>query len=125
MRRDRTLSLVLVGALGALAASAPAATWQETARVQEVAATTGLAFSGSGRWYQFGQAPEPGLAWPPYTLSSYSASVDFGTPSARVAITRIQVVEPGRNRPAPVEQRVEQFVTGTTAWNVGVPNNSP
>jgi glyoxylase-like metal-dependent hydrolase (beta-lactamase superfamily II) len=35
-----------------------------------------------------------------------------------VQIARRQTVEAGRERPAPVEQRVDQYVDGTLAWNV-------
>ncbi len=36
-------------------------------------------------------------------------------------MTRKQTVEPGRQRPVPVEQRPEQLVSGTHAWNVAAP----
>jgi hypothetical protein len=89
-----------------------------------------LEFSATGSWYQFDQAPAPGLAWPQFTVSSYRASIDYGTPAARVQITRSQVVEPSRVRPAPVEQKVDQFVAGASAWNApananAAPNAQP
>src|SRR6185436_20737400 len=43
------------------------------------------------------------------------------TPAARVQMTRIQVVEPGRARPAPVQQRPVQVGSGTNAWNLAPP----
>jgi sugar lactone lactonase YvrE/glyoxylase-like metal-dependent hydrolase (beta-lactamase superfamily II) len=78
---------------------------------------SGLEFAATGSWYQFGQAPAPGLPWPQFAVSNYRASIDYGTPAARVQITRAQVVEPNRLRPAPVEQKVDQFVSGASAWN--------
>ncbi len=81
-----------------------------------------LEFSATGSWYQFGQAPAPGLPWPQFSVSNYRASIDYGTPAARVQITRSQVVEPGRVRPAPVEQKVDQYVAGASAWNVPTNN---
>jgi glyoxylase-like metal-dependent hydrolase (beta-lactamase superfamily II) len=84
-----------------------------------------IEFSGSGKWYQFGQAPNPKLAWPQFDVSAYRATVDYTTPSARVQMTRMQTVEPGRVRPAPAEQRPDQYVSGTTAWNVPAPDASP
>lgn len=36
---------------------------------------------------------------------------------------RKQTVEPGRLRPAPVEQRVDRHVSGAHAWNVANPVN--
>lgn len=80
-----------------------------------------IEFSGTGRWYQFGQAPNPDLPWPPFHLKNYTADIDYDTASARVQITRSQVIEPGRNRPAPVEQKVDQYISGATAWNLAPP----
>lgn len=77
-----------------------------------------IEFSGTGHWYQFGQAPNPDLPWPPFHLKNYTADINYDTASARVQISRSQVIEPGRNRPVPVEQKVEQFISGTTAWNL-------
>ncbi|NJD07024.1 MAG: MBL fold metallo-hydrolase [Methylococcaceae bacterium] len=87
--------------------------------------THSIEFAGSGRWYQFGQAPNPSLAWPPFNLSSYTADINYDSASAKVQIVRKQIIEPGRNRPLPVEQKPEQYVAGTSAWNVAVPNNTP
>ena len=78
-----------------------------------------IEFSGTGRWYQFGQAPSTTTAWPPFDVSSYTATIDYDKAAARVQITRKQVVEAGRLRPAPVEQKADQYVSGTYAWNVG------
>jgi glyoxylase-like metal-dependent hydrolase (beta-lactamase superfamily II) len=87
--------------------------------------TSSIEFSGSGRWYQFGQAPSPELAWPQFDVSSYTATVNYATPGARVQMTRLQTVEPKRLRPTPVEQKPDQYVSGTTAWNVAAPGAPP
>ncbi|WP_051378790.1 MBL fold metallo-hydrolase [Derxia gummosa] len=76
-----------------------------------------IEFSGTGRWYQFGQAPAPDEAWPPFDVSRYVADIDYAKSAARVQIVRSQTPEPPRERPAPVEQRVDQYVAGGTAWN--------
>jgi glyoxylase-like metal-dependent hydrolase (beta-lactamase superfamily II) len=91
----------------------------------KVAEAKSIEFSGSGRWFQFGQAPNPSLPWPAFSVSRYKADIDYTVPRARVEITRKQIVEPDRRRPVPVEQHVEQYINGATAWNVAVPNNSP
>lgn len=83
-----------------------------------------IEFSGTGRWYQFGQAPNPDLPWPPFELKNYVAGIDYDSASARVQITRSQIIEPGRDRPAPVEQKVDQYVSGSTAWNVPATGNT-
>jgi glyoxylase-like metal-dependent hydrolase (beta-lactamase superfamily II) len=82
--------------------------------------TRSITFSGSGRWYQFGQSPSAELPWPPFDVSNYTATIDYDAPAARVQMTRLQVVEPGRVRPTPVEQRVDQYVNGSSAWNLPV-----
>lgn len=83
-----------------------------------------IEFSGSGRWFQFGQAPNPDLSWPQFDVKNFTADINYDTASARVQITRSQTVEPGRLRPAPVEQKVDQYVSGNTAWNVAAAGNA-
>jgi glyoxylase-like metal-dependent hydrolase (beta-lactamase superfamily II) len=83
-----------------------------------------IEFSGTGRWYQFGQAPNPDSSWPPFDLKNFTADINYDTVSARVQITRSQTVESGRLRPAPVEQKVDQYVSGGTAWNVAAAGNA-
>jgi glyoxylase-like metal-dependent hydrolase (beta-lactamase superfamily II) len=80
-----------------------------------------IEYSGTGKWFQFGQAPSPVLPWPAFDVSSFKASINYDTPAARVQMVRLQVVEPGRVRPAPVEQRPVQVVSGTSAWNMATP----
>lgn len=77
-----------------------------------------LEFSGTGQWYQFGQAPNPDLPWPPFNVKNYTATINYDKASAKVHITRSQVIEAGRNRPVPVEQKVDQYIVGNVAWNV-------
>ena len=86
-----------------------------------VAALRSIEYSGTGRWFQFGQAPNPTLPWPAFEVSRFTAAVDYQQPAARVEMVRRQVVEPGRVRPAPVEQRPVQMVSGTFAWNLAAP----
>jgi len=83
-----------------------------------------IEFSGAGRWYQFGQAPNPDLSWPPFDVKNFTADINYDTASARVQITRSQIVEPGRVRPAPVEQKVDQYVSGGIARNVAAAGNA-
>ena len=121
MSRNRDLTTL---ALIASAIFLPAAAFAKADPAVEKAARKlgadklqALEFEGSGAWYQFGQAPAPGLAWPKWTLSNYKASIDYAAPAARVQIARIQVVEPDRARPAPAEQKSDAFVAGEVAWN--------
>src|SRR5919108_6189509 len=123
----RTSSLV---ALGLVAAAVSAACGQQAGTLQAAADTLKAAdirtieYSGTGKWYQFGQAPSPTLPWPPFDVSAYTASINYDAPAARVQMTRKQVVEPERARPAPVEQKVDQYVSGAAAWNLAAPPGS-
>jgi glyoxylase-like metal-dependent hydrolase (beta-lactamase superfamily II) len=123
MRRLTVLAAVLATALAA--ACSHKGTLEGSSKALGSADLKSIEYSGSGRWYQFGQAASPKTAWPQFEVKSYTASVNYETPAAHVQMTRIQTVTPGRVRPAPVEQRPDQYVSGTTAWNVAVPAGSP
>ncbi len=124
MRRTMYLSGLTLTLTMALC-TAQAASLQDAATALGVAGTKSLEISGSGRWFQFGQAPSPGLPWPQYDVSTYVAVVNYDNSSARILSTRKQVLDPGRIRPAPADQRVEQYVSGGQAWNANLPANSP
>lgn len=98
---------------------------QSSANALDVANIRTIEYSGSGRWYQFGQAPNPTLPWPQFDVSSFKADINYVTSAARVQITRSQTIESGRLRPAPVEQKVDQYISGATAWNLTRPANAP
>ncbi len=114
-------TLVLVAALGSGACAQDAGTLAGATKALGATDLKSIEYSGNGKWFQFGQAPSPVLPWPAFDVSAYTASVNYETPAARVQMTRIQVVEPGRARPTPVEQRPVQVVSGTHAWNLAVP----
>lgn len=120
----RRLTLLAVGASIALvsaACSKPAGTLEAAEETLGAANVTSIEYSGTGRWFQFGQAPNPTLPWPPFDVSRFNAVISYETPSARVEMVRKQTLEPPRVRPAPVEQRPIQFVSGASAWNLAVP----
>jgi len=115
-----TWKIPAVGLLAAVMTSACGAapgTLQASADALGATNTRTIEFSGTGKWFQFGQAPNPTLPWPPFDISAYTASINYDTPAARVQMTRKQVVEPGRVRPAPVDQKVDQYISGSAAWN--------
>ena len=114
----------LLAAVTATTISAHAANLQSAADFLKAKDTKTIEFSGTGNWYQFGQAPAPSLAWPKFDVSSYNASINYEKSSAHVQIVRKQTLEAGRNRPAPVEQKPDQYVSGAYAWNVAPPANS-
>lgn len=119
LRHARTLAAIAGACLLAACATAPTVSLQSAAQTLGVDSTHTLAFNGTGRWFQFGQAPAPGQPWPPFDVSSYSAELNYDTAAERVQITRKQTLQPPRVRPAPVEQRVDQYVAGNQAWNRG------
>lgn len=83
-----------------------------------------LTYSATGRWFQFGQAPAPGLPWPQFDVSSYEAAFSFENAGARVQQTRKQTIDPKRARPVPVEQKPDQYLLRNTAWNLAPPANA-
>lgn len=111
-----TLSMLTLMTLASRAAPPPV-TLESSAAALQVAGTPSLRIGGTGRWFQFGQAPAPGQPWPAFELSRYSADIDYERQAARVQITRRQVVVPGRERPAQVDQSADQYVLGSQAWN--------
>lgn len=95
-----------------------AGTVQAASEELGVAELRSIEYAGKGQWFQFGQAPNPTLPWPAFDVSSFTAAINYETPAARVQMERIQVVEPNRQRPAPVPQRPVQVVSGSHAWNL-------
>ena len=108
-----SIALLLLVAAGC---GEPAGTLNAARAALHADTTRSIAFSGTGKWYQFGQAPNPSCPGRSSTCS-YTTTVNYAAPSARVQMVRMQTVEPGRARPVPVEQRVDHYVNGTSAWN--------
>ena len=121
MRTLMIPSLVVAIAVASSACGPQAGSLQAANNTLGIAQVNAIEFSGTGRWYQFGQAPAPNLPWPAFDVSSYTATINYAAPAARVQMTRKQTIEPGRVRPAPVDQKPDQYVSGTTAWNLAAP----
>jgi glyoxylase-like metal-dependent hydrolase (beta-lactamase superfamily II) len=120
------LALILLIVLVCTACSREeAGTLQAAMSALDVDEVRSIEYSGTGKWFQFGQAPSPSLPWPAFDVSTFKASIDYETPAAQVQMERLQVVEPNRARPAPVAQRPVQFVSGAHAWSVAVPPGAP
>src|SRR6476659_1334702 len=126
MRTWIALAVGVVTAVTLTACGSKAGTLQGSADALGAADTKSIEYSGTGKWFQFGQAPNPTLPWPAFDVSAFTASINYDTPAARMQMTRKQVVEPGRVRPAPVDQKVDQYVSGTAAWNMAAaPGGAP
>lgn len=128
--RERMRRMAGFGVVVTVLAALAACSSRETGTLQTAAAALGvnelksIEFSGTGYWYQFGQAPAPTLPWPQFDVSGYTATINYENPAARVQIARTQALEAGRTRPAPVEQKVDQYVSGVHAWNLAIPANA-
>ena len=124
MQRLTALALAFAFAAASAACGKPAGTREAASDALGVATLKSIEYSGTGKWFQFGQAPNPTLPWPQFDVSSFTAVINYDTPGARVEMVRKQTVEPGRVRPAPVEQKPVQMVSGTYAWNIAVPGGA-
>src|SRR5438876_9400928 len=118
------LRKVVLPALGILAV--PSAVASRSNGVQTAADALGAAriktlqFTGSGQNFSVGQNYTPAEAWPPVTVKSYTASMNYDTGSMRVELVREMgaVLPPGGGGPFFGEQRLVQVVSGNYAWNV-------
>src|SRR5262245_50078695 len=125
MRRSVVVSLgLLLAVLSGACASEEPGTLPAATKALGASELKSIEFSGTGKWFQFGQAPSPTLPWPAFNVTAFTASVNYETPAARVQMERIQVVEPDRARPAPVQQKPVQIVSGTYAWGLAPPAGS-
>ena len=111
------LAIAAVLATGA----ASAASFPEALAATGAERVQSIEFEAAGKWFQFGQAPIPGQAWPQFDVSSYDAKINYETAEADVKIVRKQTIDPARERPVPVEQRLRQVVSGRDAWNIAQP----
>ena len=93
--RFKTVGLVVALTCSA-GATLAAPSLQDAVRALGADQARTLEFSGSGRWFQFGQAPAPDTPWPPFEVKRYVADLNYETGAARVQISRIQVKEPPR-----------------------------
>src|SRR5262249_46954690 len=119
MHRSVVVSLgLLLAVLSGACASEEPGTLQAAAKALGATELKSVEYAGTGKWFQFGQAPSPTLPWPAFNVTAFTATVNYDTPAARVQMDRIQVVEPDRARPAPVQQKPIQVVSGAYAWNM-------
>ena len=122
MRRSVVVSLSLVlAALSNACAREEPGTLHAATQALGAAELKSIEYTGTGKWFQFGQAPSPALPWPAFEVTAFTATLNYDTPAARVQMERIQVVEPNRARPTPIQQKPIQVVNGAYAWNIAAP----
>lgn len=124
MKNTKLTTLITALTIALSSQVVSAADLQTAASQLNATNTNTIEFSGTGYWYQFGQAPHPKLAWPQFDVSSYKASINYDNAAARVQIVRKQSIEKGRDRPTPVEQRPDQHIQGNYAWSLATPANA-
>jgi len=130
MRRFTILAVACVLALAALAV-VPSA--QQSDALKAAATALGAAniktlqFTGSGANFSVGQNFTPNDPWPRVTVKNYTASINYDTGSMRQELLREMGAAMPRGGGAPFtgEQRQNQVVSGTYAWNVPVPPPAP
>jgi len=125
MVRNTVLVLGLTAIVATAACSKPAGTLDAAVDALKTNDVKAIEYSGTGKWFQFGQAPNPTLPWPQFDVSAYTAAINYEAPAARVQITRKQTLDPARVRPTPAEQRADQYVNGNFAWNMAPPAGAP
>ena len=112
-----TIFLLLCSTIGTAAAAAPDAL-QRAANHLRAEQIESLEFEAVGTYYQFSQAPGPGLPWPAFEVKDYIATLDFARGAVHSRYARWQKVEPDRLRPAPVEQKLDQYMLDGITWNI-------
>ena len=80
-----------------------------------------ISFAGSGTGATFGQAFQPGMAWPKITYSSFSRVADYDNAAFREDAARSRA-EPEGGGAVPSmgtgEQRTTGLLRGSNAWNI-------
>jgi glyoxylase-like metal-dependent hydrolase (beta-lactamase superfamily II) len=87
-----------------------------------------IQYSATGVQYGFGQAFEPGGRWPRFVQTTYTASINYQTPSMRLVTGRMQGESPprgGATQPISGEQRAINVVADKYAWAEGGPQAAP
>ena len=82
---------------------------------------TSIEYAGSGKWYLFGQEPNPNANPPEYDVSSYIATIDYTRATKRVQRVSVETVDPERFRQVPHEERADEYVVGNVSWITGAP----
>jgi glyoxylase-like metal-dependent hydrolase (beta-lactamase superfamily II) len=126
-----TTSALMVGPATAQDA---ASLLQAADRAIGASAVNSVVYAGTGTHGAVGQAfaeSGTGTDWPRTDLKSYTATIDYGSKSAKEDFVRVQGNNPSRGGgfvPIVGEQRNANFVSGTYAWNLnpqGQPNPQP
>ena len=127
MNRDLALLLLM-----SAAAITPAAAQDAKSLLQAADKATGastvnsVTYSGSGTMHYPGQSFGPNDDWPRAPMTSYTATIDYGSKSAKQDYM-VDVAKKTRGGGL-AQPHSTDFVSGTSAWNLsaqGQPNPQP
>src|ERR1700690_910425 len=121
MRGWATLAMVAALATSLAAADKQSGTLDSAIEALGADHITSIEYSGSGKWYLFGQEPNPNANPPDYDVSSYIATIDFVRAAKRVQRVNIETVDPERYRQVPHAERADEYVVGDVSWITGAP----
>jgi glyoxylase-like metal-dependent hydrolase (beta-lactamase superfamily II) len=120
MRRFITLTVALTLALAVLPSAQQQGAPKAAADALGAASIKTLQFTGSGTNFSVGQNFTPKDPWPPVTVKSYTAMINYDTVSMRQDLVREMgtVMPRGGGAPFTGEQRQNLLVSGNYAWNL-------
>ena len=121
-----TLFLTSAALIAPACAQDAASLLQAADKAMGASAVKSVAYSGTGTMRYPGQNYEPNGDWPRAPMTSYSATIDYGSKSAKEEYAvDVAKKERGGGLAAP---RTTNFVSGNYAWNLnpqGQPNPQP
>lgn len=128
----RSAALAAIAAGLASCASVPAesaeAALQRANTAMGGTALRSILFTGNGTGATFGQAYQPGMAWPKITYSSFSRIADYENAAFREDAARSRA-EPNGGGAVPLmgtgEQRTTGLMRAASAWNLAGPTPIP
>src|SRR6185295_18885542 len=120
MRNIVVIALACMLALSAVPSAQQADAVKAAGDALGVARIKTLQFTGSGANFSLGQNFTPNDPWPRVTVKSYTASINYDTASMRQELLREMgtVMPRGGGAPFTGDQRQNQVVSGSYAWNV-------
>jgi len=121
MRGWASFAIVVAVATTLAAAGKPSGTLDAAIEALGADHITSIEYSGYGKWYLFGQEPNPLLPPPEYEVSRYIATIDYARATKRVQRVNIETADPERLRQVPHEEGADEYVVGDVSWITGAP----
>jgi glyoxylase-like metal-dependent hydrolase (beta-lactamase superfamily II) len=114
------LTAVLVLAPFTAQAQDARATVEAAAKALGATDVKSIEIQGAGTFFWAGQSQTPGMAWPQFTVRSFTRLVNYETASLRDEMVRTRTLEPPRGGGPYVrgEHTAVSVVSGNHAWNV-------